>query len=135
MKAFIVNYGPQKLFLLLNCNLRSIFSLECGPPINLSLRPLLYYMDVFKVRVHCLRKQRSNNKNALLEKLPIRQKYCFFQMRQLKNVLALSLANHSESSSITLNFRGQIHKTFKVKFVNFLYLLALISRTKSVVFK
>ncbi len=36
------NCGPQKLFPI---NLRPVehfFSLECGPPINLSLRPLLY---------------------------------------------------------------------------------------------
>jgi hypothetical protein len=30
LRAFLLNYGP-----------RSIFSLECGPPINLSLRPLV----------------------------------------------------------------------------------------------
>ena len=40
LRAFLVNCGPKKLFFQANCGPRSIFSLECGPPTKLSLRPL-----------------------------------------------------------------------------------------------
>jgi hypothetical protein len=39
-RAFPVVCGPYELFCPINCGLQSFFSLECGPPINSSLRPL-----------------------------------------------------------------------------------------------